>query len=192
MTYKTPEERAAYARAWRAANPERAREIDAKKRAKQAPHAATERMRKWRAANPDRAKRSARVQWEKWITVNKEKRREYERQYRETHRDDIKERSRLWARKSRIANPQRERARSLKRLYDITLEDYTMMLAAQNGRCAICLRTPDQEHHRVLHVDHDHQTGKVRGLLCSRCNTGIGLLNGQFDHVADYLAKSYT
>jgi hypothetical protein len=51
----------------------------------------------------------------------------------------------------------------------ITVEAYQRLVAKQNGRCALCARVP-----RGLHVDHDHETGKVRGLLCSTCNTGLG------------------
>jgi len=44
------------------------------------------------------------------------------------------------------------------------------MVAQQNGRCAICERKPDQ----ILCIDHSHETGKVRALLCRKCNTGLG------------------
>lgn len=57
--------------------------------------------------------------------------------------------------------------------YGITPEDYTDMFASQDGRCALC-RNP--ELNRRLAVDHDHETGKVRALLCSRCNTALGHL----------------
>lgn len=56
-------------------------------------------------------------------------------------------------------------------LYGITLEDYNQMFAKQNGTCAICHTPPE---HRRLAVDHDHMTGEVRGLLCSRCNRLLG------------------
>lgn len=56
-------------------------------------------------------------------------------------------------------------------LYGITLEDYEKMLESQNGGCAICGRVPTG---RALHVDHDHKTGLVRGLLCHSCNHAIG------------------
>ena len=65
-----------------------------------------------------------------------------------------------------------ERARDayLLRTYGISNAHYEAMKAAQGGRCAICGRQTD------LHVDHDHRTEAVRGLLCVRCNTGIGQL----------------
>ena len=52
----------------------------------------------------------------------------------------------------------------------VTDEDYARMLDAQGGGCAICGNPPRS---RRLHVDHDHRTGKVRGLLCFRCNRGL-------------------
>ncbi len=66
---------------------------------------------------------------------------------------------------------EKARARQLKRLYGITLDTYNQMLDAQAGRCAICGSTLSS---RSLDVDHDHDTGKVRGLLCQSCNHGIG------------------
>jgi hypothetical protein len=52
----------------------------------------------------------------------------------------------------------------------VTDEQYERLLAAQGGHCALCPSTPKT---RRLHVDHDHRTGLVRGLLCHRCNRGI-------------------
>lgn len=57
--------------------------------------------------------------------------------------------------------------------YGLTLEDWDQMLIAQSGRCAVC---NDQFHNdpKEPAVDHNHQTGKVRGLLCNNCNLGLG------------------
>ena len=64
-----------------------------------------------------------------------------------------------------------------KRTYGISLEDYKEMLAAQSGRCSICgIHQDNVPKGRWLAVDHCHHTGKVRGLLCLHCNTGIGKL----------------
>jgi hypothetical protein len=57
----------------------------------------------------------------------------------------------------------------LLRKYGITLDDYYLMYAAQHGRCKICKRN-QIELGKALHIDHDHATGKVRGLLCANCN----------------------
>jgi hypothetical protein len=60
---------------------------------------------------------------------------------------------------------------TLKYEYGITLDRYNEMLSIQHGTCAICNSPPT---YRRLDVDHCHHTGKVRGLLCKRCNTGLG------------------
>ena len=67
----------------------------------------------------------------------------------------------------------RQRELDLKKKYRLTVEDYDSMVRAQKGRCAICL-----EEGRLF-VDHNHKTGKVRGLLCNNCNRGIGLLKDE-------------
>jgi hypothetical protein len=61
----------------------------------------------------------------------------------------------------------------LRRKYGIGLEQYSAMSTAQGGRCAIC-RTSSPGGMGSFHVDHDHATGKVRGLLCFTCNRGLG------------------
>ena len=67
-------------------------------------------------------------------------------------------------------------ARKLKAQYNLTVEAYQERLAAQGGVCLICQRPPEDEvfNNKRLCVDHDHETGKVRGLLCNSCNAAIG------------------
>lgn len=57
------------------------------------------------------------------------------------------------------------------RAYGITEAEYQELLIAQSKRCAICRKKPKEKR---LHVDHNHETGKVRGLLCFNCNGGLG------------------
>jgi Recombination endonuclease VII len=79
-------------------------------------------------------------------------------------------------------DPEYTRERHYLRQYGITIADYDRMLADQGGKCAIC-PTDSPGRHGRFHVDHCHETGKVRGLLCSNCNRGLGL----FQDNAHYL-----
>lgn len=63
---------------------------------------------------------------------------------------------------------------SLKFHYGITLVDYNFMLEKQDGVCAICSKTNFNKRVKRLFVDHNHETGKVRGLLCINCNSVVG------------------
>lgn len=58
----------------------------------------------------------------------------------------------------------------LKKNYGITIEDFEKMSEKQDGKCLICEKVPE----KGLHLDHDHLSGRTRGLLCSCCNQGIG------------------
>lgn len=66
------------------------------------------------------------------------------------------------------------RQRSLKRKYGLTEAGYVAMLEAQGYGCAICDAPAEGERYQRLNVDHDHTTGRVRGLLCLNCNHMIG------------------
>lgn len=64
--------------------------------------------------------------------------------------------------------------------YGITVEEYDQMLAAQDGHCACC-GTAEPGGRGCMHVDHDHETGEIRGLICHNCNRAIGLLGDTLD-----------
>lgn len=83
-------------------------------------------------------------------------------------------------------DPVKRRGAALLRKYGLSGEAYGALYVAQAGCCAICGR---HESVRALCVDHDHVTGVVRGLLCGRCNRGIGLLDDGAAGVA--LAVAY-
>ena len=104
---------------------------------------------------------------------NPEKYRAGARKRRKNNPDKYKS----YVRKYREKNPERERARHLMREYGITLAEYNAMLVQQGSVCAICKQPETQERNGVkysLAVDHCHKTGKVRGLLCFKCNSAIG------------------
>lgn len=70
-------------------------------------------------------------------------------------------------------DPEKNRNYSIKRRYGVSAEEYAAMLLKQGGSCAICNST-ETVLGRPLYVDHNHNTGRVRGLLCHKCNTGLG------------------
>ena len=75
----------------------------------------------------------------------------------------------------RAAHKRRTRSKGLRLRYGITLVEYEERLAEQDGRCACCGST-EARGAGSFRVDHDHETGLVRGLLCNPCNAGLGLL----------------
>lgn len=80
---------------------------------------------------------------------------------------------------------------NLRRHFGITLERYEEMHAEQGGLCAICAR-PERIPGRLLAVDHDHESGAVRGLLCRACNSGLGHFEDSLELVQEasaYLAR---
>ena len=89
--------------------------------------------------------------------------------------------------------PQYTRDTHILSKYGLSREAYDSMVSDQNSKCAICGRAAEDCVHRVLVVDHCHDTGRVRGLLCNKCNGGIGLLGDTVDAVEKavaYLRKS--
>src|SRR6266404_5471624 len=132
------------------------------------------RRRRWRAENPV----AAREMW---------------RRERENNPEAARARTRKW----KLANPDHQRtdaARKTKRncrlkQYGLTVERYDEMLVSQGGVCAICGEPPEE---KLLHVDHDHVTGKVRGLLHGSCNRALGMMRDSADllrRAAAYIEK---
>lgn len=85
-----------------------------------------------------------------------------------------------------------ERRRHLKRTFGLTETDYEEMLTSQGGACKICKRKSSGTRNHRMFVDHDHTTEKVRGLLCFKCNTGIGAFDdnpGLLEKAAAYIEE---
>lgn len=107
---------------------------------------------------------------------------ELDHRYYLENRDKIIKKSTDWNKKNRkdhckydkawrLKNPTKSREAYLKRTYKITLEEYELIKLIQEKRCGICLEKKPR-----LVVDHCHKSKKVRGLLCTTCNAGIGQL----------------
>lgn len=93
-------------------------------------------------------------------------------------------------------NPESRRLARIKHRYGITGEEFAERVAQQGGVCAVCGLPPDQSNTRAhwggkLCVDHNHETGAVRGLLCNDCNlvVGYGKTAATLRAAADYLDR---
>lgn len=103
-----------------------------------------------------------------WRDKNKQKASDYRKQYYKDNR----------ARRIEVA-----RDMSFKKRYGISLQEYEACVLLQSNKCLIC---GSNRTSRRLAVDHCHKTGKIRGLLCSKCNLGLG----NFDDNIDFLSKA--
>lgn len=113
----------------------------------------------------------------KWFSENKERTRFLNKRWQKSHPNNIK-------------------STILKSTFGITLEQYKILLKNQDGKCAICLNLETTKNRagkiQALCVDHNHQTGKIRALLCNNCNRGIGYLKDNSEIIMNaynYLKK---
>lgn len=89
------------------------------------------------------------------------------------------EKYRAIAKQYRERNPTAKYASELKLKYGLSLDGYNQMLTAQGGLCKLCKMPPqgNGKTAKILHVDHNHETGKVRALLCMQCNRALGMFS---------------
>jgi hypothetical protein len=102
-------------------------------------------------------------------TKNKQKRLIWQKDYYQNNSKTIKQYGKNW----RKSNKNHSANYDLIRKYGITFEQKLEMVKIQNNKCAICENY--FKNTRSAHVDHCHTTGKIRSILCSKCNTGLGL-----------------
>lgn len=149
MPYTDPAKRREYIKQYRLTHPEYVQKDMARDKERMKDPAYVVKRREVRAANLARPEVRARRQ----------------KQWRE------------WAQANRYMTPEKNRGRALKRLYGLTQAEYDQMATDQKFTCATCPATAAEQKHGVLVVDHDHKTGKIRGLLCNKCNMILGQAN---------------
>jgi len=103
--------------------------------------------------------------------ANLEKDKAAKKRYYEKTKDKFREREKIW----RKNNPQRTYISLLKCRYGLSLETYNKMKLNQNNKCKLCKKETK------LFVDHCHNSGKIRGLLCNSCNKALGLFYDSVD-----------
>lgn len=110
---------------------------------------------------------------------------DYKRKWNLLNPDKHREQSKKWKKLHPEKQSILQRKLNLKYKWGITFMEYEVMLGAQGGACAICRKVPDGKY---LAIDHDHRTGKIRGLLCSKCNTALGSLKEDPESIMRMLA----
>ena len=135
---------------------------------------------KWRKGNSEKALACA-IAWKK---SNPEKVKAYNKKWREKNPEYMKK----WKEQHpQACNRDRKSHKNsrdghLKRNYNIGIEEYNQIFIEQNGKCAIC-GIHQSELKKALAVDHCHDNNKVRGLLCTCCNLGIGCLKDDIENL---------
>ena len=130
---------------------------------------ALEASRKWKRENVAKV----RAQSKKWSVENPERKKELKAAWdvnnpeaRKFHMDKLK-----------TKRPDYFKDKHLQYQYGISIEEYSMLAARQDNKCATCGKPAEETHRKRLFVDHCHSTGKIRGLLCQQCNTALGMVN---------------
>lgn len=134
----------------------------------------------WRKANPEKV----RIREQAWRKAHPERVKHWNKAWRKANPERAKALPRAW----RQADPKRARASERDSRYGLDKGEYQGILAKQNGCCAICRQSM-----KPANIDHDHDTKKIRGLLCRRCNLGLGLFKDSeiaLVAAAEYLRKS--
>lgn len=137
--------------------------------------------RKWKRENPETVKaQKARY---------RARRPEVARAYRQNNKESLKAIGDAW----RSANPEKvkgyRRRSNIKKRYGITLEQRNAMLALQGDCCAMC-KCSDPGSIQGWCIDHSHDTGDIRGILCAKCNTSLGQAGDALERVVAWAAMA--
>ena len=141
-------------------------------------------QKQWTTANKEHVKNKN----AEWHELNRKRANAVRRKYYISNKEKILKKNR----QKYAENPNYFKDIDLKKVYGITLEQYDQMLNTQNHACAICKKHKN-EFAKALAVDHCHDTGKVRGLLCTNCNRALGNLKDSIDSAINAVAylKAY-
>jgi hypothetical protein len=172
---KNKEKLKAYHKAWNKAYYEKNKEkINARHKA-------------YREKNKEQIKAYHKAHSKAYYEKNKEKINAKSKAYREKNKEKLRAKSKAYREKNR----EKIRAKDIKRKFGIGLHEYNLMFTEQKGKCACCGIHQNKLTNRFA-VDHDHDTGLIRGLLCNHCNLAIGKLGDNIEGVMkalNYLEK---
>lgn len=173
MPYKDPAKRRAYEKLWRSRNIEKHRLRNRLQKRKERAQWTRERKdhrnkweREWRAKNVDHVHEYHRTYARKWRREKRPLAYAATARWRKAHPDAVKALT---------------RRQVLKKRYRLEIGQYDSLCQAQKGLCAICHRAKEGSRGKRLFVDHDHATGEIRGLLCHKCNTILGMADDSIE-----------
>lgn len=143
-----------------------------------------EKIKQYRINNKEKIKENNKIRYIKNIDKNKELRKIY----------NMNNKEKINTSRKRYATKNKNQIRNnhIKSRYGITLEQYNEMFKLQEEKCLICNKHQN-EFNKAFAIDHDHKTGKIRGLLCHKCNSGLGSFNDSIEtlqHAIDYLKNN--
>lgn len=130
-----------------------------------------------------------------WYRDTKPARQEYRRKYEKTEGGKAARQRVVTQLRDSGWRYEHDRKKHVLRNYGLTEFEYKKLVQQQDGKCAICDIEPSafNNHKRGLHVDHDHETNVVRGLLCGNCNAALGHFHDSVDNLAaaiQYLVRT--
>lgn len=129
---------------------------------------AGERVKKWREDNPDKFKAAQQAHYAKTAEAQRQR----AKQWHHVNKEKAKQSAAQW----RAANAEKIKAKKRLDATGFTEAQFGEALRRQNGECAICRTGLSDLPPRQVHADHDHNTGKPRGVLCHHCNVALGHL----------------
>ena len=126
-----------------------------------------------------------------YYKAHKEEIKERQKKWRKAHKREIQQYNKQhWEKYKHKRNKSEIKEWNLKRLYNITLDQFNQILESQDNRCAICGKEFTENNPPC--VDHNHETKQVRALLCFKCNAGLGSFDEDpklFDKAKSYVVK---
>lgn len=131
------------------------------------------------------AYRKRKREWAK-IPSQRKYRREYMRKWRVKNREKANKQASESHKRNSYKHVESRRKYHLKVKYNLTLEAYDEMVLLQEEKCLICSK-PFNELNKNPHIDHDHETGEIRGILCGSCNTKLGWYESFGESIQKYL-----
>ena len=136
----------------------------------------TEYMREWRAQNKEK---------------NAEYQKEYNKEYRKKNVEKLNANNKKWREENKEQDALVMLKARLKRKYNLSIDEYKTLIESKNNSCKVCGTHAKNNLKGKLYIDHCHTTGKVRVLLCMKCNSALGLLNDDkalIQNLLDYLS----